>query len=125
MPLSTLLFVGLGSFIGGILRYSVSLAMPVQSPGYIPWPTLVVNIIGSFLIGYAYQYARIVAWPIEWRLFFITGFLGGFTTFSAFSIETLGLLERGHWTWAGAYAAGSVILGLLAAWAGTQFGTSH
>ncbi len=125
MQITTLFLIGLGSFIGGVLRYIISFALPVKAPGYVPWGTFAVNIIGSFLIGYAYHYSRIVGIPLEWRLFIITGILGGFTTFSAFSIETLGMIERGHSFTAFAYAGSTVVLGLLAAWLGTLAGASH
>jgi CrcB protein len=125
MQITTLLLIGLGSFIGGVLRYIVSFALPIKAPGYVPWGTFAVNIIGSFLIGYMYHYTRVLALPLEWRLFVITGILGGFTTFSAFSIETLGMIERGHGLTAVAYAGSTVLLGLLAAWLGTVAGASH
>lgn len=125
MHLSTLLLIGLGSGIGGMLRYLVSYAFPMKAPGYMPWGTLLVNLIGSYLIGYAYNYARIIDLPLEWRLFIIAGLLGGFTTFSAFSIETLGMIERGQWPMAMGYAGASVMLGLLAAWLGVMTGSSH
>lgn len=125
MHLTTLILIGLGSFIGGVFRYLVSLALQGKGPMNFPWGTLVVNLAGSFLIGYAYHYSRITTLSPEWRLFFITGILGGFTTFSAFSIETFGMAERGEWPLAIAYAGTSVILGLLAAWLGASTGTAH
>jgi CrcB protein len=80
-----------------------------------PWGTLAVNIAGSAAIGVlaALMMDRALA-PIEGRLFLITGVLGGFTTFSAFSYETVALLRSGQWLAAAGYALGSVALGVLA-----------
>src|SRR5690606_19104552 len=96
MQLSTVLVIGLGSFLGGIARYIVSYLLQAREPLYFPWGTLFVNLAGSFCIGLAYSYAQSVSWSLEWRLFIIAGILGGFTTFSALSIETLGLFQRGQ-----------------------------
>jgi len=86
-----------------------------------PIGTFVVNILGSFLIGVAYVIlVEKTTLPAEWRLFFITGLLGGFTTFSSFSLELLQLWQEGHLLLVLAYAAGSVVLGLLMAFAGMQ-----
>lgn len=79
-----------------------------------PLGTFTVNVLGSFLIGVAYVLlTKKFALAPEWRLFFITGVLGGFTTFSAFSLETLHLLQGGHWLTAISYALGSVVVCLL------------
>jgi CrcB protein len=84
-----------------------------------PLGTFLVNMLGSLLIGVAYVVlVEKVALSAEWRLFFITGMLGGFTTFSAFSLETLQLWQEGHVFNALAYASGSVVLGLLMAFVG-------
>jgi fluoride exporter len=84
-----------------------------------PIGTFAVNVVGSFLIGAAYVLlVEKTTLPAEWRLFFITGLLGGFTTFSAFSLEILKLLQEGHALLAFTYASSSVILGLLMAFIG-------
>jgi len=87
----------------------------------MPLATVIVNVSGSFLIG---AYASLVSPGGPWvhsvpaRLFFMTGFCGGFTTFSMFSLEALDVLHTSGWRWAGAYALGSALAWLGAAWAG-------
>ena len=93
-PLLQLLGIGLCGALGAMLRYGVALWIP---PGRIPWGTLAVNVVGSFLLG------LLVALSLEghlvpraWRLPLTTGFLGAFTTFSTFSVETVRLLQQGE-----------------------------
>ena len=90
-----LLAVGTGAALGAWLRWALALAWnPLLS--WFPLGTLAANVAGGFLVGVAVEaFARLVELPAEWRLFVITGFLGGFTTFSTFSVETVGLIERG------------------------------
>jgi CrcB protein len=77
------------------LRWALALAWNPLLPA-LPLGTLAANVIGGFLIGVSAEVlGRMVELPAEWRLFLVTGFLGGFTTFSTFSAETVGLLERG------------------------------
>ena len=104
-----LVFVGAG--IGGMARLGVNLAtLRALGPDF-PWGTLSVNIIGSFLMGLITEYFVFRAHlPQQWRLFLTTGVLGGFTTFSAFSLDTVLLIERGRLLTAFGYAVGSVIL---------------
>jgi len=98
-----LVFVGGG--LGALSRHAVGRAtLHAFGPGF-PWGTLTVNVVGSFLIG---QSAR---------LFLVTGFLGGFTTFSAFSLDALTLWERDPWM-AGVYVTASVLLSFAAIVAG-------
>ena len=87
--------VGVGAALGAWLRWALALAWNPLLPA-LPLGTLAANVIGGFLIGVVAEVlGRMVDLPGEWRLFLITGFLGGFTTFSTFSAETVGLLERG------------------------------
>ena len=95
--LKTLLIIGIGSFAGGTIR---------------------LNITGCLLIGVLMGFFDKGGISQEWRLFFATGLLGGFTTFSAFSIETITMLRDGQFFSAAAYAAASVLLGLFATYAG-------
>ncbi len=113
-----LMIVGAGSFIGGVLRYIV--AHNLFSKDYVSFPlgTLAVNIFGCFFIGLLFGLSGKLSISEEWRLFLATGILGGFTTFSAFSIEAMGLLRLGHYWTAFAYIAGSVLLGIAMAIAG-------
>jgi CrcB protein len=105
------LLVALGGAIGASARYGVSLAIPARD-GW-PWATFVVNVSGSLLIGLLAGWLATRAEAGEpWRLLFGVGVLGGFTTFSAYSLETLRLFERGDIAGGAAYAIGSVIAGL-------------
>ncbi len=114
-----LVFVGAG--IGGVLRHLVNLAGPrVFSTGF-PAGTLLINVLGSFLIGCVAGWLAFKAgesWSQNVRLFVVTGVLGGFTTFSAFSLETALLAERGDMGLAALYVGGSVALSLVAVFGG-------
>lgn len=113
------LAIALGGALGSVLRFAaVSYLTPLLGLRF-PIGTFAVNILGSFLIGVAYVLlVEKTTLPAEWRLFFITGILGGFTTFSAFSLELLKLFQEGYVLTAIAYASSSVILGLLMAFVG-------
>jgi len=113
------LAIALGGALGSVLRFAaVGYLTPLLNYRF-PFGTFVVNIVGSFLIGVAYVLLlEKTTLPVEWRLFFITGVLGGFTTFSAFSLEILQLWQEGHVFNALLYASSSVILGLLMAFVG-------
>lgn len=113
------LAIALGGALGSVLRFAaVGYLTPLLNYRF-PLGTFVVNILGSFLIGVAYVLlVEKTTLPAELRLFFITGILGGFTTFSAFSLEILQLWQEGHVFNALVYASSSVILGLLMAFVG-------
>lgn len=114
-----LLVVALGSAIGGVLRYVATLALNALVDRGWPWGTFAVNIVGSFAIGALYVLIVERAGAGESvRLFALVGVLGGFTTFSSFSLETLTLLEQGATVRAAAYVVASVVLCLAAAYAG-------
>ena len=90
--------VGAGSFIGGIARYLVSLAMKGISKGF-PWATVLVNLIGCLIIGLLWGFlSRNASESTSWGLFLTVGLCGGFTTFSTFSKEALVMLQAGQ-TW--------------------------
>lgn len=115
------LLVGLGSFIGGISRYLVTLFVQNKFLSTFPYGTLVVNIIGCFLIGVIYGFSDRGNMNPEWRLFLATGIMGGFTTFSSFSNDTIGMLRDGQYLPAVSYVAFSVIIGLAATFGGISF----
>lgn len=115
-----ILLIGLGSFIGGISRYLLSVAVHNKMPSAFPYGTLTVNIIGCFLIGLALGFHERSGLTNEWRLFIVTGLLGGFTTFSAFSFESIDLFRNGQTGPALLYITGSILLGLTATFAGIK-----
>ncbi len=114
---SAIVFLGAG--IGGALRHGVNLAA-VRLFGFdFPYGTLIVNILGSLIMGLlAGYFAYRTGIPQHLRLFLTTGVLGGFTTFSAFSLDAALLIERHAYWSAAVYMAGSVLLSLLALFAG-------
>ena len=113
-----ILLVGSGSFIGGILRYFSSLYIQQKLPQTFPFATLGVNIVGCFLIGILFALTERSNISLEARLFFATGICGGFTTFSAFSQETFYLLRSGQFAYATIYVMASILVGLIATFAG-------
>lgn len=113
-----LILIGAGSFIGGICRYLSTQFIQNKFLSAFPYGTLWVNVTGCFIIGLIFGLSEKANLPAEWRLFLATGFCGGFTTFSAFSNETLALLRDGQFWSAAWYVAASVFLGLLATFAG-------
>lgn len=109
-----IVIVGLGSGIGGICRYLISLLMPFANNSF-PWGTFTVNIAGCFLIGILWGVtSRFQSISPAFILFFMVGFCGGFTTFSTFSKEGLALLQTNNYTLFVLYTMGSVVLGILA-----------
>ena len=122
------LIVFLGAGIGGALRHGVNVLAPRLFGHAFPYATLGVNVVGSFLLGIVAGYA--IARPgvsQEMRLFLATGILGGFTTFSAFSLDAALLIERQAYALAAGYVLGSVGLSLLALFAGlglSRFGAA-
>ena len=121
MSFNLLLIVGTGSFIGGALRYLVSYLFMNKNPVGFPWGTLVVNLIGCFFIGLLFGFAERWNFPKEWRLFLATGILGGFTTFSAFSNETVTLFNDGQYAFAMSYIVSSVFIGIGLTFLGVFF----
>ena len=108
-----LVFVGGG--LGAMARHVINRAgLDLLGPGF-PWWTLLVNVLGSFLIGLLAGLFGSMETGHNLRLFLTTGFLGGFTTFSAFSLDALTLWERGAPLQAGFYVLGAVTMSLLAA----------
>ena len=118
--MSAFLLVGLGGALGSMARYGIGLALP--SVGF-PYATLIVNVIGCFCIGLVLPtVARAEALPPELRLLVVVGFLGGFTTFSAFGSETVGFLRSGGGP-AKVNIAANVVLGLAAVALGRTIGS--
>jgi CrcB protein len=111
--------VGAGGAIGSLLRYYVGQwSLKLWGPNF-PWGTLIVNVVGCFAIGvFAEMIARWFNASVELRLLLITGFLGGFTTFSAFSLDAISLFERGEALSGWLYIAASVGFSMAAVMAG-------
>lgn len=104
----------LGGAIGAGLRYGLGGWIQTLSGPSFPWSTFVINVSGSFLIGIVIRLNLEGSLSPEARLFLAVGVLGGYTTFSSFSYETLTLVQQGEWAKAFLYVAGSVILGFAA-----------
>ena len=121
LTLIPILCVAAGGAIGALLRFAaIQLTMHFH-PAPFPLGTMIVNILGSFVIGFLM--VRYITTPSEsGQLFFVTGVLGGFTTFSAFSWDALQLMQRGQLTLAATYILGSVVLSLGAVMLGYQMG---
>lgn len=113
-----ILAIGIGSCLGGISRYLLSQFIQNKFLSAFPFGTLTVNIIGCFFIGIIFGLSEKGNVTMLWRLFLVTGFLGGFTTFSSFSNETVGLLRDGQIWHAFTYIISSVFIGLLATFTG-------
>ena len=115
----TAVYVAVGSALGGVCRYFVSLAL--NSPSGFPWGTFGVNVLGSLAIG------ALSGWLAQGtgngaaiRAFAVVGFCGGFTTFSTFSNETFRMLENAQWGMLAGYVAASLVAGLAAVALGYQ-----
>ena len=114
-----LLWIGLGGFLGANLRYLVQTWSAARWGSSFPYGTLIANVTGSLILGFIVTLAtQRVALSPNWRLFLTVGVLGGYTTFSSFTVETLALIETGRWTASGVYLVGSVLLGLAGAYLG-------
>ena len=117
--LKTILYIALGGAIGSVLRYLTSVLVSKYWSNAFPLATLVTNIIGCFLIGFLIgelQKNNLVNSNLKW--FLITGFCGGFTTFSAFGYENMSLFQSNNSLLAFGYIALSVVLGIVAVWLG-------
>jgi CrcB protein len=116
------LLVMAGGAVGAALRFQLARTLPVSAGGW-PWPTFAANVAGGLAMG------ALAAWALRqgdagepMRLLLGVGLLGGFTTFSAFSLEMAMMVERGQMMLAGSYALASVLLALIASFAGLALG---
>jgi fluoride exporter len=116
------ILVMIGGAIGAAARFGLARAIPHTQAGW-PWPTFIANVLGGLLMGLVAAYVlRSGAVGENVRLFAGAGMLGGFTTFSAFSLEMAQMVERGELALAGGYALASVLVALLALFAGLALG---
>jgi CrcB protein len=119
--MTSYLLVFLGAGIGGALRHGVNVGCARMCGAAFPWGTLTVNVLGSFIMGVLAAWLAFKAgegWSQPLRLFLTTGILGGFTTFSAFSLDAVLIWERGQVGLAVAYVAASVLLSIAGLVAG-------
>jgi fluoride exporter len=123
----TYVWIALGSALGGMARYGCSGLAARLIGETFPWGTLIVNVVGSFIIGFFATLTgpdgRVYIGSTA-RQFVMLGFCGGYTTFSSFSLQSLNLMNDGEWVRAGANIGGSVLLCLVAVWAGHLLATS-
>jgi CrcB protein len=114
-------WIAVGSALGGVARYWCSGVAARLIGETFPWGTLIVNVVGSFIIGFFATLSgpdgRLFIGSTA-RQFVMLGLCGGYTTFSSFSLQTLNLVQDGEWLYAGANITFSVVLCLLAVWAG-------
>ena len=119
MDMKPLLLVALGGAIGSVARYTTVLKVNTLWASAFPWGTFTVNVLGCLIIGFfaglAEHFDLITT---DARLLLFTGLMGGFTTFSAFGLETMQLARKGELLIASSYVLGSVALGLVALWLG-------
>lgn len=114
-------FVGAG--FGGVLRFAIGTRLAERWGAAFPWHTFAINVAGSFLLGLLFALSGERGWlPESSRVYLGVGLLGGFTTFSTYSLEGVTLFERGLTLTGLAYVVGSVVVGLAAAWAGLAMG---
>jgi fluoride exporter len=118
----TIVWIGIAGALGALARYGLGAAVNQRFPNF-PWGTLVINVTGSFALGLVFVVLteRTTASP-EMRSALTIGFLGAYTTFSTFSLETVRLIEDGAMVAAAINVVGNVALGLTAAWAGVALG---
>lgn len=114
-------WIAVGSAVGGVARFWCSGVAARLIGETFPWGTLIVNVVGSFIIGFVATLTapdgRVFIGSTA-RLGIMAGFCGGYTTFSSFSIQTLNLLNDGEWLYAGMNITLSVVLCLIAVWLG-------
>jgi len=121
--MTNILLAALGGAIGSVLRYLVGVFTVRWFGPSFPWGTLTVNIVGSFIIGLTVEMiARRFNASMELRVFIVTGIIGGFTTWSSFSLDTMVLFERGAIAAAAAYVIGSLVVSFAAVFAGLALG---
>jgi len=108
--------IGIAGGLGAMARYALTTLLAASAGRAFPWGTFSVNVLGSGLMGFLGVWL-LTRWslPMEYRVAVLTGFLGAFTTMSAFSVDTLALMQRQAWLLAAVYAAGTVLVCLAAA----------
>jgi fluoride exporter len=125
MNFYNILLVGCGGFLGSVARYLTAQTIDSRLNSVVPFGTFAVNVAGSFILGVIYGVLLTKTNnPQHMRLFLATGFCGGFTTFSAFAFENMGLIQQKMIGTSLFYVMLSLVLGVLAVWAGVMLGKS-
>lgn len=117
MSAASFAYVAIGGALGATARFALSgwVHAHVTLESRFPYATLLVNVLGCLLAGALVTLLwRYPGWPNEWRVFMLPGVLGGFTTYSAFGLETALFLKRGDWALAASYVGTTTVLGVLA-----------
>jgi fluoride exporter len=125
MSQASFLWVAVGGALGSVARYWLAVVVATLTGPYFPWGTLLINVLGSFVIGWFGAWTGPngpVGVPADMRLFVMVGICGGFTTFSAFSLQTLELMQAGDMVPALGYAMGSVVFCVAATYSGWALG---
>jgi CrcB protein len=123
--MATILLVGIGGFLGANTRYLLDQWVTNRWPMFFPWGTFIINLSGSFILGFFMAFAEQRPWVSrETRLLFAVGFVGAYTTFSTYAYESLRLAQDGQMALAALYITASVMLGLIAIFAGFALGNS-
>lgn len=117
--MATYLWVGIGGMVGAYARYAVVNAVARGTGLQFPWGTLLVNLTGSFAIGVVATLIFVRGFDPAWGFFLVTGLLGGYTTFSAFSLELVHFIDSQRVGEAALYAFGAPMLGFGACWFGS------
>lgn len=120
---NALVLVGLGGAAGSIARFLISYYMAKRFTSGFPWATFSVNVFGALLIGIFIGLFGKIPEQTQMKLLLATGFCGGFTTFSTFSLENISLLQQGHYGMAAVYVLTSLVFGVLAVWLGLHVGS--
>ena len=113
--------IGIAGAVGTLARYGVN-QLSTQLFGEHPWGTVIVNLFGCLLFGFLFVFFEAEKLPIQYRVMILTGFLGGFTTFSAYAFEIADFLEKGRYLAAMGHFSLQNIVGILAVFAGLIFG---
>jgi CrcB protein len=118
------LLIAVGGSLGAIARYGLSTFVYHVSNGTFPWGTLLINLTGCFLIGVFVEFFDTAIIPSEWRSFVTIGFIGAYTTFSTYSLETVSLLREGEFRLASMNIIASNLLGIALVVIGIYFSRS-
>ncbi|HJU27905.1 MAG TPA: fluoride efflux transporter CrcB [Candidatus Binataceae bacterium] len=120
----TILWVGLGGFLGANARYLLGGWAAARFGSSFPYGTFIINVSGSFILGFFLAFAQDRVWVHpNWRLLFAVGFVGAYTTFSTFEYESMRLLQGGEFLLAATNIVGSVVVGAIATISGIALGS--